>query len=42
MHNQEYILENEMLKLLWYFETQIDNLISTRRPYQATVKKTKR
>ena len=32
MHNRESFLENEPHKLLWYFETQTDRLISVRRP----------
>ena len=31
MHNLEYILENEMHKLLWDFEIQTDHLILARR-----------
>ena len=32
MHNSESILENEMHKLIWYFEIQTDHLISAKRP----------
>ena len=31
MHNPEFALENETHKLLWDFEIQTDQLISTRR-----------
>ena len=30
MHNPASVLENEMHKLLWDFETQTDHLISAR------------
>ena len=32
MHNPESVMENEMLKLLWDFEIQMDHLISVSRP----------
>ena len=32
MHNLESVLQNEMHKLLCYFEIQSDHLISARRP----------
>ena len=32
MHKLESVLENEMHKILWNFEIEIDLLISTRRP----------
>ena len=32
MHKPESILENEMHKILWDFEIQIDHLILARRP----------
>ena len=32
MHNPEFIVENEMDKLLWDFEMQTGHLISARRP----------
>ena len=30
MHNPEFVLENEMHKLLWDFEIQTDHVISAR------------
>ena len=38
MHNPEYILKNEMHKLLWDFEIQTDHLISARRPHLMIVR----
>ena len=32
IHNPESVLENETHKLLWYFEIEIDLLISARQP----------
>ena len=32
MHNPESVQENEMHKILWDFEIQMDHLNSTRRP----------
>ena len=32
MHNQESVLENEIHKLLWNFEIQMEYLISDRQP----------
>ena len=37
MHNQESLLEDEMLKIIRDFETQPDHLISARRPDQEIV-----
>ena len=42
MHNPESILENETHKILWDFEIQMDDLISTRRPDLVIVNKNKR
>ena len=39
MHNPESNLENEMHKLLWDFEIQMDYLISVKRPDQVNKKK---
>ena len=32
VHNPEFVLENQTLKILWHFEIQTDNRISARRP----------
>ena len=32
MNKPESVLENEMHKILWYFEIQMDHLIPARRP----------
>ena len=32
MHNSASVLENEMHKLLWDFEIQMDHLIAARQP----------
>ena len=32
MHKPKLILENEMHKILWYFEMQTDHVTSPRRP----------
>ena len=37
MHNTESVLENEMLKILWDFDIQMDHLITARRPDLFTV-----
>ena len=42
MHSPEFILENEMLKLLWDFEMQTDHLILARQPDLVIVNKTKK
>ena len=42
MHNPESILENEMPKILWDFEIQMDHLISTRQQDHVIVDKKKR
>ena len=42
MHNPEFVLLNELHKLLWDFEIQMDNLISARQPDLMIVNKTKR
>ena len=39
MHNPESVLKNEMHKVLWDFEIQIDHLISARRPDLVIVNK---
>ena len=39
MFNLEFVLENEMQKILWDFEIQMDHLISVRRPDLVIVKK---
>ena len=39
MHDPESVLENERYKILWDFETQMDHLISARRPDQVIVNK---
>ena len=41
MYNTESVLENEILKLLWYFEIQTENLISAKRPDLILIKKKK-
>ena len=41
MHKPESVLENEMHKILWDFEIQIDHLILARRPDLVIVKKKK-
>ena len=41
-HNPESILENEMHKILWEFEIQMDHLILARRPDWGIVHKKKR
>ena len=41
MHNSESVLENEMHKLLWDFEIQMDHLISARRPDVVIINKKK-
>ena len=41
MHNPESVMENEMHKILWDFETQTDHLILARRPDQVIVNKKK-
>ena len=42
MHNAEYVLENEMLKLLWDFGIQADHLISARRQDIEIINKNKK
>ena len=42
MYNPESVLENEMHKILWDFEIQMDHLISAWRPDQVIVNKKKR
>ena len=42
MHNLESVLENETHKLLWDFQFQADQLISTRRPDLVIINKKKR
>ena len=42
MHDPESVLENEMHKILWDFEIQTVNLISTKRPDQVIVQKVKK
>ena len=39
MYNPEFVLANEMHKLLWDFETQKDHLILARRPNLVIVNK---
>ena len=39
MHNPDSDLENEMCKLLWDFEIQMNHLISARRPDLITINK---
>ena len=39
MHKQESVLENEINKILWGFEIQIDHLIQPRRPDLALINK---
>ena len=39
MHKWESVKENEMLKILWHFEIQIDNLIPARRPELVIINK---
>ena len=39
MHNPEFMLENEMHKILWDFEIQKDHLISVRQPDLVIVNK---
>ena len=41
MHKPESVLENEMHKIHWNFEIQMDHLIPTRRPYLELIKKKK-
>ena len=42
MHNLGSILENEMHKILWDFEVQMDHLISARQPDLVIVNQKKR
>ena len=42
MHNPESVLENETHKILMYFATQTDHLISARRPDLVIVNTKKR
>ena len=42
MHKPEYILGNEMPKLLWDFEIQTDHIISARPPDLVIVYKKKK
>ena len=42
MHKPESVLENEMHKILWDFEIQMDHLISARRPDLVLIKKNKK
>ena len=42
MHNPESVLGSETHKLLWDFEIQTNNLISTRRPDLVIINKNKR
>ena len=42
MHKTEFVLENDMHRLLWGFEIQTDHLISARRPDLITLKKKKK
>ena len=42
MNNIESVLENEMQKLPWDFEIQMDHLISARRPDRIIIKKKKK
>ena len=42
MHNPESILENEIHKILWDFDLQIDHLIVARRPKLVIVNKKQR
>ena len=37
MHKPEIVLENDIHKILWYFEVQTDPLISARRPDQVMI-----
>ena len=39
MNNSESVQENEMHKILWDFEVQIDHLISARRSDRVMAKK---
>ena len=39
MHNPESVVENEMHKILWDFDMQMDPLISTRQPETEIVDK---
>ena len=41
MHNPESVQENEMHKILWDFEIQMDHLISPRWPNLAIANKKK-
>ena len=42
MHNLEFILENEIHKILWDFEIQTDHLNPARRPDLVLINKRKR
>ena len=42
MHKQESVLENEMQKILWDFEIQINNPILVRRPDLEIINKWKK
>ena len=42
IHNPEFVLNNEMLKILWDFEIKTDHLISARRPNLGIIKKKKK
>ena len=42
MHNLESALENEIHKLPWDFEIQMDHLISARRPDHIIINKKKK
>ena len=41
MHKQESVVDNEMHKILWDFEIQMDHLILIRKPDQLINKKKK-
>ena len=42
IHNPDFVLENEIHKLLWNFDIQTDPLISVKRPDQVIISKKKR
>ena len=41
MHNPEFVLENEMYKVLWDLEIKTDHLIAARRPDLVIINKKK-
>ena len=42
MHNPAAVLENDIRKLLWDFDIEMDHLISARRPDLIIINKRKR